>query len=239
VRGTTTIGIVSGFAALFTSTLGGSALACTHRSADGGVAVSADAARSFDDVRLGLERAHAGARLATFAKFEHAALAALSATASDVGSDISTAAGKDASAKLLDHAGSARANAVTDLADAKAALAGAGSALAEGQHAAAARLLRTAGTQLRAAAGHLGVARMLVGAAIHAAFEAAKATRLADAKPRLATPAVNTSGADPTDFGHHCDGSGDRHWGDSQWGGRDRYRSDADHHDRYHHAWRH
>lgn len=240
MRRTTSMGVIGGFAALFTSTLGGSALACTHPSSGASVVMSADVVRSVSDIKLDLQPARDAARLADFSRFEHAALVALSAKAGDLAGDISTAADKDAPAKLLDRATSARTAALADLADAKASLAAADTALAAGRNLAAARLLRQAGGQLRVAAAKLGLARMLVGAAMHAAFLADKAAALA-ARADVVRTDVKPFGVDPAAFGHHCDGfggadfgagTGDRHWGHN-------YRYDSYHHDRYHHFWRH
>lgn len=226
------IGIVSGFAALFTSTLGATAIACTDPTAAAGVTRTAHLSST---LKVGAEPVMNAARLSSYSSFEHHALAALTAKAGDVADDISTAQAKGAPAKVVDRATSARVAALTHLAEAKASLAAADSALAEGRASAAAKHLRLTAGHLRAAAFKLGITRMLVGAAMHAAFTAAKAARVADAKAALASTHLTSFDADPSDFGHHCDGHwGGSHEGDSRWGSHDGFR-----HDRYHHAWHH
>jgi hypothetical protein len=235
VHGITTIGIVSGFAALFTSTLGGSAIACAHPSAGTSFVVGADAARSIGDIRQDLSPAQETARLSAYAKFAHAALDALSAKAAGLADEISTAGAKDAPAALLDRASSARSAALVDLAAAKQALANADAALADGSNLSAARALRATSVQLHQAMARLGVTRMVVGMALHAAFLAAKAARLASFSTTAAKTDVLSLDADPFD-GHHCDGFGDPRLGDgSGWDGD--WGHDGYHHDGYHRDW--
>lgn len=230
MRGTTTIGVVSGFTALFTSTLGGSALACTHQAVASDV-MSAGMVRSVDDIRADLAPAKEADRLATYAKWAHGALAALDAKASNLAGDISAAASKNAPAKLLARASSARTAALADLADARQSLAAADAAIAAGDNATAAEDLRTAWARLHDAAAALGLSRMLVAGALHAAFVAAKAAQLKAA----ASHDVVQFGAGQFDGRHHCDGYGDRnHDGGYQ---RDGYRRDAYQHDGYHRDW--
>jgi hypothetical protein len=241
VRGTTTIGIVSGFAALFTSTLGGSALACTHPSA-GSTAVFSAAAPSISDIRSDLQPAKEAARLGAYAKFAHEAMAFLQAKAAGLAGDLSTVSGKGAPAKLVDRASSARSAAVTDLADAKQSLAGADAALAEGDNASAARQLRVTASRLHAAAARLAATRLLLGAAMHTVLLAAKSARLAKIE---AARADDVTFADTDAFAaneafdgrHHCDGFGDARWGDHDGWHHDRYKHDGYHHDGYHHDW--
>src|SRR3954454_14413573 len=101
MRATTSLGIVSGFTALFTSTLGGAAIACAHPTATAGV-VSGAAMPSISDIRSDLSPARETARLSGYAKFARAALAALSGRAADLADEISAAEAKDGSASILD-----------------------------------------------------------------------------------------------------------------------------------------
>lgn len=231
MRARTQIGIVSGFAALLTTTLGGGAIAATHPSA-GSFVVSADASRAIGDIKLGLQPAKDAARLAGYARFEHAALAALTAKADDVAGEISAASAKNAPAKLLDKAGVARSAALAALAAAKASLESADAALAAGDNADGEAALRETGGHLRDAALHLGVARWLAGAAMHAAFLADKAAELAAAKANVANADVKPFAFDPTDAGHHCDGG---FGGSGSGAGFDGYHHDRFHHDYWHH----